>query len=429
MPEVIFDNALGTVVKAVEASGLHLDGLEITLVRDLLGRIRLHVGVPEERGGKLTQEEKDRLRRALSAAGPYATEGVHDDALGKPSFPLADRLSTERKPLELAAPRQAGSPLWYHFERRFSKDSWLQETGRGREPWPLAMGAPVVISFFGFKGGVGRTTALAAFSLYLADMGKNVVAVDLDLEAPGLAPLLAGGIDPDLGVVDFLLEERIGHATPLALSRFYISSPHASGPGSVRIFPAGRLDVNYLEKLGRIDVQGVVQTEHSVRHLLTRLLQRIRDELSPDAILLDVRAGLHDLGGISLAGLSHLELIFAVHSEQSWTGLPLVLRHLGRLRADWIKLVHAMVPPAGRGGDELHDEFVTRAYDLCSDLYYLAEDIPGPQDESAAHWAYRLSFREALMGLSDLQASRADLLADEHRIFCAQLARDAGLEG
>jgi cellulose biosynthesis protein BcsQ len=298
-----------------------------------------------------------------------------------------------------------------------------------------------VISFYGFKGGVGRTTALAAFALYAAEqLSKNVVAVDLDLEAPGIGSLLLGeeespgdsedprGIALDLGVVDFLLEQRIGRPNPLPLSRFYVGSPHVTGTGSIRVVPAGRLNHRYLEKLGRVDVRGLVEPGEPVRKPLLDLLKRLRNELAPDVILLDVRAGLHDLGGVSLSGLSHLELLFAVHSPQTWAGLPIVLKHLGRLRADWVKLVHAMVPPESRGGKDLHEQFVTKAYNVLSKDYYKLDEIPGPTDEDAAHWAYRLPFREALMAISSLSASRSSLLSDEHRLFCEQLAKDSGLE-
>jgi cellulose biosynthesis protein BcsQ len=424
--EITFDTALQEVVAAVQRTDLDLAGCELTLLRDLAGRIRLHAACPA--GQRWPAGSRETLKTALRAAQPYHTEVVYLEILGEGSreFPLTDRLVSERQPYA-GGERTENSPAWFRFERRFSKDSWLQETGRPQEPWPLE-NAPVVVSFFGFKGGVGRTSALAAFALHLADQGKSVAAVDLDLEAPGLASLLLGEeIPTDLGVVDFLVEERLDRSSPLALSRFYLSSPHVEGNGILRVFPAGRLNENYVEKLGRIDIQGLAEPEFSARSLLRRLIGRIRDEVRPDAILLDVRAGLHDLGGISLAGLSHLELIFAVHSAQTWEGLPLVLRHLGRLRSDWVKLVHTLVPPLGRGGDQAHGEFVSHAYELCSEHYYLEEDLPGPEDETATHHAYRLPFREALMGLSDLHRSRADLLADEHRLFCEQLARDVGL--
>ena len=43
-----------------------------------------------------------------------------------------------------------------------------------------------VITFYSFKGGVGRTLALVNVGAHLALQGKSVLLVDFDLEAPGL---------------------------------------------------------------------------------------------------------------------------------------------------------------------------------------------------------------------------------------------------
>src|SRR5262245_53539508 len=64
-----------------------------------------------------------------------------------------------------------------------------------------------IITFYSFKGGVGRTMALANVAWILASTGRKVLAVDWDLESPGLhryfAPFL---IDRNLrdspGVID-----------------------------------------------------------------------------------------------------------------------------------------------------------------------------------------------------------------------------------
>lgn len=42
------------------------------------------------------------------------------------------------------------------------------------------------ITFYSFKGGVGRTMALVNVAAQLAEMGRKVLVVDFDLEAPGL---------------------------------------------------------------------------------------------------------------------------------------------------------------------------------------------------------------------------------------------------
>ena len=73
-----------------------------------------------------------------------------------------------------------------------------------------AAGAPRVV-FASLKGGVGRSTALAITASDLANRGRNVLAVDLDLEAPGIGEfLLTEERMPRFGVVDYLVENGIG---------------------------------------------------------------------------------------------------------------------------------------------------------------------------------------------------------------------------
>src|SRR4051812_16178325 len=51
-----------------------------------------------------------------------------------------------------------------------------------------------VITFYSFKGGVGRSMALANIAVQLARRGKRVLAVDWDLEAPGLHRYFVGRV-------------------------------------------------------------------------------------------------------------------------------------------------------------------------------------------------------------------------------------------
>jgi MinD-like ATPase involved in chromosome partitioning or flagellar assembly len=43
-----------------------------------------------------------------------------------------------------------------------------------------------IITFYSYKGGTGRTMALANAAWVLASNGKRVLMIDWDLEAPGL---------------------------------------------------------------------------------------------------------------------------------------------------------------------------------------------------------------------------------------------------
>jgi len=43
-----------------------------------------------------------------------------------------------------------------------------------------------VITFYSYKGGVGRTLALANIAFYLSKFEFNVCILDFDVEAPGI---------------------------------------------------------------------------------------------------------------------------------------------------------------------------------------------------------------------------------------------------
>ena len=49
---------------------------------------------------------------------------------------------------------------------------------------------PAIVVFASQKGGVGRSTALAVAATEFAYRGKSILAIDLDLEAPGLGGML-----------------------------------------------------------------------------------------------------------------------------------------------------------------------------------------------------------------------------------------------
>src|ERR1041384_2214532 len=68
-----------------------------------------------------------------------------------------------------------------------------------------------VITFYSYKGGTGRSMALANVAWILASAGRRVLVIDWDLEAPGLhryfRPFL---LDKDVtgsdGIIDFVTD-------------------------------------------------------------------------------------------------------------------------------------------------------------------------------------------------------------------------------
>src|SRR5215831_1655568 len=121
-----------------------------------------------------------------------------------------------------------------------------------------------ITTFYSYKDGTGRTMLLANVAWILASAGKRVLAIDWDLEAPGLHhffhPFL---IDPHLGATDGLIdmviaysceavtpEEKISgtewHDRAADVSRFVagINWKFPNG-GALHLLPAGRQNASF----------------------------------------------------------------------------------------------------------------------------------------------------------------------------------------
>ena len=102
------------------------------------------------------------------------------------------------------------------------------------------------------------------------------------------------------GVVDYWLEQPlVGQALDLRDYYYRVSNPNVIGRGEILVFPAGRFGASYPGKLARLDFTPPAQGEHP----LVTLLRQARDELHPDWILLDSRAGISEAAGFALGGL------------------------------------------------------------------------------------------------------------------------------
>jgi cellulose biosynthesis protein BcsQ len=349
------------------------------LIDDVFGKIRVAVWLAVN---MLT--ECERLREELSnAAGPYwagdlwvanganeADQRVYDIAWNE---------------AEEIAPKVRRS------ERRRNRGFWLAAPS---EPaWPLEGEDSIpIVAFYSFKGGVGRTTALASFAVQRAQQGERIVVLDLDLDAHGIGLLLNSGLplQPNFwGVVDYLLEAPLVERLDLKDYYHVCAREAVTGAGEILVFPSGHMDSDYVASLARLDLE---PPRAGCSHPLLRLIQHVRDELHPDWILLDCRAGLSEASGFALSGLAHLTVLLGTTSEQSWAGLRLVLSRLGGDRVRRSKpqseclIVQAMVPDEPSTGQAAKDQFSARAAEEFEHSYY-AEDPSDPDED--AYWYVR----------------------------------------
>ena len=296
---------------------------------------------------------------------------------------------------------------WAGVQRVLSKQSWFGPPSTTAR-WPLAPGAPPVVAFYSFKGGVGRTTTLALVALTLARAGKRVVCVDLDLEAPGLGTFLGAGAGPSL------LDALLTHAATGELPPGDLAQTVAAHGADLLVVPAGTLDRAYLEKLARLDFLGATsEADSPVATALWAVLLRLR-ALRPDVILLDCRAGLHDLGGLSLTDLAHVDVLVGRDTPQNHAGLRLTLEVLARRRAPRerrLLVVQSFVPfpLAGEAATATRTRMRHKVWEACVATVYadLEDDDPAEDAQDAAHAPLPFAERNdvaAAQTIADLEA-------------------------
>lgn len=393
-----FDEALPTLVRLCEGAPGLTSLRRICVVRDVRGRLRLVVdpdptAVPAPLDTTALERTLAAELREYFAPPIWSTAGEKDQGrLSAAVFAHSGCAEWRDAAYDDPVTGRTGVPVlarWYRLERRLSKDAWL-DTGRPRPPWPLGAGGAIV-TFYSFKGGVGRTTALVSCAWQLARENKRVVVIDLDLEAPGLGQLLDG--ESDRGALDFLVDHL---ATGSDRIDGLVAPARALGADGdrVRVIGAGRLGAGYLEKLARLDFAAAWPqasfgaAESPIERALVALLKSLRKE-RPDYILLDARAGLHDLSGISLHRLAHADVLVARASEQGYRGLALALEVLVRRKgraAMECAIVQTMVPGEGLPESVAEEtEFAARTRATFERHVYGAQSAPAADDRAAQH--------------------------------------------
>ena len=180
-----------------------------------------------------------------------------------------------------------------------------------------------ISTFYSFKGGVGRTMALVNAAVELAQRGRRVLAVDFDLEAPGLDTFDILRTAPDRpGIVDFVGEYVVTDKAP-AIERFVSQSVALE---NLWIMPSGRQQ-QYAASLGGIDWQELYEQRDGYL-LFEDLKAQWRDYLQPDYVLIDSRTGHTDTCGICTRQLPDAVTLLFFPNEQNLRGLAEVVRDI-----------------------------------------------------------------------------------------------------
>jgi hypothetical protein len=200
------------------------------------------------------------------------------------------------------------------------------------------------VTFYSYKGGSGRSLLLANAARFLALSGKRVVALDFDLEAPGLHYKLNIGtsgqrpadVVPERGVVDYILAANDGDE-PERLEDYVVPVALPPGSGQLWLMPAGAAPSgDYWRSLTKIGKRGMLSDPDGM--LIADFLElkfRLEEDLALDYLLIDARTGITELAGIGTTLLADTVVCLMLDNPESLAGSRAVLRSFGRaLRLD-----------------------------------------------------------------------------------------------
>ena len=196
-----------------------------------------------------------------------------------------------------------------------------------------------VVTFYSYKGGTGRTMALANIAALLSEQ-KKVLIIDWDLDAPGLHYFfnLSGPFE-NPGLIDYFEEvERIFGTHPewnnednagdlfstLNLDRYIQNVAN----NNLFLLAAGRLDDNYAHQVNVFQWEALFYRAPWFFRVFARELSQ-----QYDYILIDSRTGLNDISGICTALLPDKMVAVFTPSLQSIRGISSVIKNALKYRS------------------------------------------------------------------------------------------------
>jgi Mrp family chromosome partitioning ATPase len=313
--KVRFDESLPELIRIVAH---HVDGDVVArsvFLRDATGYLSVVVDA------ELTDEELAKLTKLVQEGiGAYAR---NDGAVRDRSGPGASRLLSAP---DVACVRVEERTVRF-VDRRMVGADWLLP--------PATLQDVTRIAFASVKGGVGRSTALAVTAAHLSARGLRILAIDLDLEAPGIGSmLLSEAALPTYGSLDYLVENGISQIDDDFLANVAGKSTLGSGGGQVTVIPAfGRTTLERpaggLAKIARAYLEDVTPSGTiSLTEQVREMVERLEGAGSYDVTLIDARAGLHETTAAVLLGLSAETLLFGIDEPQTFYGYRLLMAHL-----------------------------------------------------------------------------------------------------
>ena len=198
----------------------------------------------------------------------------------------------------------------------------------------------MIITFYSYKGGVGRTQLLANLAAYYCFYeNKKILLIDWDLEAPGLHFYFAKDTLQNKGLIELfsdycdLMSARLGGSIPENeiqarfkdnLAQYIVSNVTQSKEGRIDLMTAGFYDDNYTKLTNNFD--WVRFYENLDGGFFIELLKTYLKDLDYDYIFIDSRTGVSDYSGICNVQIPDANVLVVAPTRQNVQGSLRVAR-------------------------------------------------------------------------------------------------------
>ncbi|KPA18268.1 ATP/GTP-binding protein [Candidatus Magnetomorum sp. HK-1] len=187
-----------------------------------------------------------------------------------------------------------------------------------------------IITFYSYKGGTGRSMALANISILLAKWGFNVLIIDWDLEAPGLEYFFAetynfsvtakhkGIIDILLDCADYQTEQLTREKKWKDITKNIFENENDNGKLDILIAGKGKRDKEYFQRIKKLDFNEFY-SKFNGGEIIEDLRNQWKDNY--DFVLIDSRTGVTDIGGICTIQLPDILVLLFSATKQAFEGI------------------------------------------------------------------------------------------------------------
>ncbi|WP_027003863.1 KGGVGR-motif variant AAA ATPase [Hugenholtzia roseola] len=275
-----------------------------------------------------------------------------------------------------------------------------------------------IITFYSYKGGVGRTQLLSNVAAFLCfQRHKRVLLIDWDLEAPGLhfylgiekSQIVKGTIDLFDDYVKLIRrsEKPLSQDEMPYFDASYIVPTHyrSEEGGRVDMISAGKQDENFTKKVNDFAWQHFYQNLDGAAYI--EFLKTSLKELDYDYIFIDSRTGINDYSGICNIQFPDINVIIAAPNYQNLNGSLDICKKISE--SPYLDL-------------ELEGQPLRKPY-----IFPILSRLDLSEDTHSSEWILRFSrefhpYIQKTLALEGLQKSSKDFVDDTNIYYVKELS-------